>query len=173
MTTTDLKPGDLVQHPTRLLNGLVVHGDGESIRILHLTSLGVVTTTSNLTGWERVESTPPADEKPTSATVTLFCPDCGEAENVTVVMLGKQSNGQRWFDLREFHAHTCPPVQPDEPQEFGARIVVTDDLSGKAERWCRQHDEYWASENGALMTWAYLTQRGAVTLGWETLGWDE
>lgn len=51
MTTTDLKPGDIVQHPTRLLNGLVVHGDGESIRILHLTSLGVVTTTSNLTGW--------------------------------------------------------------------------------------------------------------------------
>ena len=34
MTTTDLKPGDFVQHPTRLLNGLVVHGDGESIRIL-------------------------------------------------------------------------------------------------------------------------------------------
>ena len=110
---------------------------------------------------------PKHGEKPTSATVTLYCPDCGGAENVTVVMLGKQSNGERWFDLREFHAHTCPPAQPDEPTEFGARIVVTDDLSGKAERWCRQHDEYWASENGELMTWAYLTQRGTVTIGWD------
>lgn len=256
-SSTDLKPGDIVQHPTRLLNGLVVHGDGESIRILHLTSLGVVTTTSDLDGWERVEtvrpghvqvrvndldlsrwegvfegggwnhatrvairaanaitaqraeSTPPADEpeivgdgcecwvtpehmwttygsavepgsqveynprcpkhgeKPTSATVTLFCPDCGGAENVTVVMLGKQSNGERWFDLREFHAHTCPPAQPDEPQEFGARIVVTDGLSVVDERWCRQHDGYWANEDSELMTWAYLCQRGTVTLGWD------
>lgn len=117
---------------------------------------------------DRVKGTPADDEaKPMSATVTLYCPDCGGAENVTVVMLGRQSNGERWFDLREFHAHTCPPAQPDEPTEFGSRIVVTDDLSGKAERWCRQHDEYWASENGALMTWAYLTQRGPVTLGWD------
>lgn len=227
MTTTDLKPGDLVQHPEHGFGFIVLLkkdlGDEPA-------SEAVVRSTNprrnyghdwDLTGWERVEtvrpghvqvrvddldlemieggddseanfddcraairaanaiaakhaeSTPPAGKKPTSATVTLFCPDCGGAENVTVVMLGKQSNGERWFDLREFHAHTCPPAQPDEPTLFGARIVVTDDLSGKAERWCRQHDEYWASENGALMTWAYLTQRGAVTLGWETLGWDE
>ena len=59
MTTTDLKPGDLVQHPERLLNGLVVHGDGESIRVLHLTSLGIVTTTSDVAGWERVETVRP------------------------------------------------------------------------------------------------------------------
>ena len=57
--TTDLKPGDIVQHPERRLNGLVVHGDGESIRVLYLTSLGIVTTTSNLTGWERVETVRP------------------------------------------------------------------------------------------------------------------
>ena len=172
MTTTDLKPGDIVQHPEHGY-GVVLKNFPGVPTIYFAGKHGYENTTRGFTGWERVESTPPADEQPTSATVTLFCPDCGEAENVTVVMLGKQSNGQRWFDLREFHAHTCPPVQPDEPQEFGARIVVTDDLSGKAERWCRQHDEYWASENGALMTWAYLTQRGAVTLGWETLGWDE
>ncbi|STD12020.1 Uncharacterised protein [Dermacoccus nishinomiyaensis] len=63
--------------------------------------------------------------------------------------------------------HTCPPAQPDEPQEFGARIVVTDGLSGKAERWCRQHDGYWANEDSELMTWAYLCGRGTVTLGWD------
>lgn len=107
------------------------------------------------------------DEKPTSATVTLYCPDCGEAIPVTVVMLGRQSNGERWFDLREHFVHTCPPAQPDEPTEFGARVTVTPDLSVADERWCRQHDDYWASEDSELMTWAYLCQRGTVTLGWD------
>ena len=222
MTTTDLKSGDIVQHPEKG-HGIVRRRFARydvGVMYADLDRDGIDSFDLDLAGWERVEtvrpghvqvrvndldlsrwegafeggwnhstrvairaanaisaqrdeSTPPADEQPTNATVTLFCPDCGGAENVTVVMLGKQSNGERWFDLREFHAHTCPPAQPDEPTLFGARIVVTDDLSGKAERWCRQHDEYWASENGALMTWAYLTQRGAVTLGWETLGWDE
>ena len=125
------------------------------------------------------ESTPPADEqvadeKPTSATVTLFCPDCGKPiTDTAMVVVNREGDRYLGFCTDADGAHTCPPAQPDEPTEFGARIVVTDDLSGKAERWCRQHDEYWASENGALMTWAYLTQRGAVTLGWETLGWDE
>lgn len=113
---------------------------------------------------------PKHGEKPTNATVTLPCPDCGEAITRTAQVWTGSPRTLAWVTLEW---HTCPPAQPDEPQEFGARIVVTDDLSGKAERWCRQHDEYWASENGALMTWAYLTQRGAVTLGWETLGWDE
>ena len=121
---------------------------------------------------QRAESTPPADEQPTNATVTLPCPDCGEPiTNTAMVEVNRE--GDRYLDFCNVNVHTCPPAQPDEPTEFGARIVVTDDLSGKAERWCRQHDEYWASENGALMTWAYLTQRGTVTLGWETLGWDE
>ena len=115
---------------------------------------------------------PKHGEKPTSATVTLYCPDCGEPiTNTAMVEVNRE--GERYLDFCNVNVHTCPPAQPDEPTLFGARIVVTDDLSGKAERWCRQHDEYWASENGALMTWAYLTQRGAVTLGWETLGWDE
>ena len=109
---------------------------------------------------------PKHGEKPTSATVTLYCPDCGEPiTNTAMVEVNRE--GERYLDFCNVNVHTCPPAQPDEPTEFGARIVVTDDLSGKAERWCRQHDEYWASENGALMTWAYLTQRGAVTLGWD------
>ena len=109
---------------------------------------------------------PKHGEKPTSATITLYCPDCGEAiTNTAMVEVNRE--GERYLDFCNVNVHTCPPAQPDEPTLFGARIVVTDDLSGKAERWCRQHDEYWASENGALMTWAYLTQRGAVTLGWD------
>ena len=118
---------------------------------------------------QRAESTPTADEKPMSATVTLFCPDCGEAENVTVVMLGRQSNGQRWFDLREFHAHTCPPAQPDEPTEFGARVTVTLP-EGTPEKWLRvvSGDDWpWRNSDGDRHFWAYLIERGAVTLGWD------
>lgn len=118
---------------------------------------------------------PPADEKPTSATVTLFCPECGEAENVTVVMLGRQSNGERWFDLREFHAHTCPPAQPDEPTEFGARVTVTLP-DGTREKWLRSEvktNEAWRAENGSEIgwfsatTWDNVIERGTVTLGWD------
>ena len=129
---------------------------------------------------QRAESTPPADEKPTSATVELYCPDCGEAEKVTVVMLGKQSNGERWFDLREFHAHTCPPAQPDEPTEFGARIVVTrpDDAritaihpDGSTEKWLRADRAArnpWVGEaSSSECSWDELTQRGTVTIGWD------
>jgi len=114
---------------------------------------------------------PKHGEKPTSATVTLFCPDCGGAENVTVVMLGKQSNGERWFDLREFHAHTCPPVQPDEPTEFGARVTVTLP-DGTREKWCRlgkHHPAPWLGETYEVPgeAWSLLCGRGTVTIGWD------
>ena len=120
---------------------------------------------------QRAESTPPTDEKPMSATVTLYCPDCGEAENVTVVMLGRQSNGERWFDLREFHAHTCPPAQPDEPTEFGARVTVTLP-DGTREKWCRlgkHHSAPWLGETYDVPgeEWSLLIKRGTVTLGWD------
>ena len=171
MTTTDLKPGDLVRHPEHGY-GVVLKNFPGVPTIYFAGEHGYENTTRRFTGWERAESAPPADEKPTNATVTLPCPDCGEPiTNTAMVEVNRE--GERYLDFCNVNVHTCPPAQPDEPTEFGARIVVTDDLSGKAERWCRQHDEYWASENGALMTWAYLTQRGAVTLGWETLGWDE
>ena len=222
MTTTDLKPGDIVQHPEHGFGFIVLLkkdlGDEPA-------SEAVVRSTNprrnygrdwDLTGWERVEtvrpghvqvrvddltpglsagddeairrlylawrkmpaqraeSTPPADEQNASATeaATYQCPWCSTDVNFSVALNRNPRGGvMAWVEADG--AHRCPPAQPDEPTLFGARIVVTDDLSGKAERWCRQHDEYWASENGALMTWAYLTQRGAVTLGWETLGWDE
>ena len=121
---------------------------------------------------QRAESTPPTDEPEADfASGWLQCPWCRESFAIAPRLARDAGGHVRNVGLSI--VHTCPPAQPDEPTLFGARIVVTDDLSGKAERWCRQHDEYWASENGALMTWAYLTQRGAVTLGWETLGWDE
>ena len=277
MTTTDLKPGDIVQHPEHGFGFIVLLkkdlGDEPA-------SEAVVRSTNprrnyghdwDLTGWERVEtvrpghvqvrvddldlegwggeepaewptssrlavraanalaaqcaeSAPPADEpeivgdgcecwvtpehmwtthygavepgsqvennprcpkhgeRPTSATVTLFCPDCGEAENVTVVMLGKQSNGERWFDLREFHAHTCPPAQPDEPQEFGAKATVAQ-ADGHIERWLNMHAPpqgrrgwlTWDARDTAGSTpgqskwadWSEIIQRGTVTLGWD------
>ena len=114
---------------------------------------------------------PKHGEKPTSATVELFCPDCGKATPVTVVMLGRQSNGERWFDLREFHAHTCPPAQPDEPTEFGARVTVTLP-DGTREKWCRlgkHHSAPWLGETYDVPgeEWRLLCGRGAVTLGWD------
>ena len=217
MTTTDLKPGDIVQHPEKG-NGLVRRSRVKRDEVVVMqVAVGVdAVSVYDLTGWERVEtcterertildiyqrvsrygytyldtcdgvvmerrradeestaqraeSTPPGDEKPMSATVTLFCPDCGEAENVTVVMLGRQSNGQRWFDLREFHAHTCPPAQPDEPTEFGARVTVTLP-EGTPEKWLRvvSGDDWpWRNSDGDRHFWAYLIERGAVTLGWD------
>ena len=214
-STTDLKPGDIVQHP-EWGPGLV--GGGK--QILYLARDGFVYAAFDPDGWERVEtvrpghvqvriddlelgpsvyetegefvssvmrdfpeysegdlrliyralvaqraeSTPPADEKPTNATVTLPCPDCGEAITRTAQVWTGSPRTLAWVTLEW---HTCPPAQPDEPQEFGARIVVTDGLSVVDERWCRQHDGYWANEDSELMTWAYLCQRGTVTLGWD------
>ena len=116
---------------------------------------------------QRAESTPPADEKPTSATVTLYCPDCGGAENVTVVMLGKQSNGERWFDLREFHAHTCPPAQPDEPTKPGTRVSVCDMRLVSLVQNSDGKRFFADVKSGRVYYWDDLTQRGTVTLGWD------
>jgi hypothetical protein len=117
--------------------------------------------------WNACQGDTQPDEaapRPTEMTVTLGCPECG-GEVEAHVWLRELQGG--CYAVSTPATHACPPPQPDEPTLFGARIIVTDDLSGKAERWCRQHDECWASENGALMTWAYLTQRGTVTIGWD------
>ena len=245
MTSTDLKPGDIVQHPEKG-NGIVNRRfarDDVGVMYADLYRDGISSFAIELTGWERVEivrpghvqvrvddldpqtlsewsqyagcnlvetallrvgcasiarqagqgdptaqraeSTPPADEqerdeKPMSATVELFCPDCGEATPVTVVMLGRQSNGERWFDLREKSVHHCPPAQPDEPTEFGARITVTrpDDAritaihpDGSTEKWLRADRAArnpWVGEaSSSECSWDELTQRGTVTIGWD------
>ena len=222
-STTDLKPGDIVQHPEHGY-GVVLKNFPGVPTIYFAGKHGYENTTRGFTGWERVEtvrpghvqvrvddigedgedlsdwlnadedswglsgrlairvakalaaqrteSTPPADEQEADFAIGwLNCPWC--SESFTIAPRLARDAGGHVRNVGLSIVHTCPPAQPEEPTEFGARIIVTDDLSGKAERWCRQHDGYWASENGALMTWAYLTQRGAVTLGWETLGWDE
>lgn len=259
MTSTDLKPGDIVQHAERGLNGLAVHGDGEETRVLHLTSLGIVTTTSDLDGWERVEAIrsghiqvrvddladgivkswgeyaedggdPPewklcaravkairaqrdqatsqdapeqlddegphsrscavrnhthgfscahdcptcnpgtvGAQNPASTTVTLPCPDCGEAVTDTATV-GIEDEGGYYLTFANSETHTCPPAQPDEPTEFGARVTVTLP-DGTREKWCRlgkHHSAPWLGETYDVPgeEWGLLCQRGTVTIGW-------
>ena len=170
-STTDLKPGDIVQHPEHGY-GVVLKNFPGVPTIYFAGEHGYENTTRRFTGWEHAEI---ETIRPGHVQVRVNDLDLSRWEGV---FEGGWNHSTR-VAIRAANAisaqrdESAPPAQPDEPTLFGARIVVTDDLSGKAERWCRQHDEYWASENGALMTWAYLTQRGTVTLGWETLGWDE
>ena len=222
--TTDLKPGDIVQHPE--------HGFG--FIVLLKKDLGdvpaseaVVRSTNprrnyghawDLDGWERVEtvrpghvqvrvndldlshwlnkqedddiwgeasrvairaakaiaakraeSTPTADEKPTSTTVTLYCPDCGEAVHVTVVMLGRQGSGERWLGLRDSYVHTCPPRHADEPTEAGILLeikylrYVSIVLKGRV--------GYVSVDQGGIFEWSYLVNLAnemneSIKLGW-------
>ena len=220
MTTTDLKPGDIVQHPMwgngvvaytkfglrvigtsagyECIFGLTGWERAETVRPGHVQvsvddlDLGPDMGDSEedfVAGWQsdfpeyskadlrliyraiaaqRAESTTPADEQNASATeaATYQCPWCSTDVNFSVALNRNPRGGvMAWVEADG--AHTCPPAQPDEPTEFGARIVVTDGLSVVDERWCRQHDGYWANEDSELMTWAYLCQRGTVTLGWD------
>ena len=219
MTTTALKPGDIVQHPEKG-RGIIDRTLAQRLGVYYMRDGGSFAWTSDFTGWERAEtvrpghvqvrvddlgedgedlsdwlnadedswelsgrlairvakaiaaqraeSTPPADEQDASATeaATYQCPWCSTDVTFSLRLDRHPGVGVMVWVAAD-GGHACPPAQPDEPTLFGARIIVTDDLSGKAERWCRQHDEYWASENGALMTWAYLTERGTVTIGWD------
>lgn len=238
MTThspTDLKPGDFVRHPTRLLNGLVRRSrvNRDEVVIMRLEENIDSLSDYDLTGWERVEtvrpghvqvrvddldpqtlsewsqyagcdlaetallrvgcasiarqvehgdpsphwpaeSAPPADEHDANATITLPCPDCGEAITRTAqVWTGSQRDRTlTWVTLGW---HTCPPAQPDEPQEFGARVTVTSP-DGTREKWLRSEvktNEAWRAENGSEIgwfsatTWDNVIERGTVTLGWD------
>ena len=274
MTRTDLKPGDLVQHPV-FGHGLV--GGGK--QILYLARDGFVYATFDPTGWERAEtvrpghvqvrvddlhlddwggedstewttntrvavraanalaaqraeSAPPADEpetvgdgcacwvtpehmwttygsavepgsqvennprcpkhgeKPMSATVTLFCPGCGEAITREVCPVRVENSRTPKWSL-EFlrspgvvgeRSHACPPAQPDEPQEFGAKATVAQ-ADGHIERWLNMHAPpqgrrgwlTWDARDTAGSTpgqskwadWGEIIQRGTVTLGWD------
>lgn len=62
---------------------------------------------------------PKRDEKPTSATVTLFCPveGCGEPVEVGV-HLWALKNVRDCYVVSECRGHRCKPPQPDEPTEF-------------------------------------------------------
>ena len=218
MTTTDLKPGDIVQHPEHGY-GVVLKNFPGVPTIYFAGEHGYENTTRRFTGWERVETCTRSERQwlDYRGGVQCTCDHCPETTNgpeedcaihgrpyeewvkraidakeelarIEAVRPGhvqvrvNDLDLSRWEGVFEggwnhstrvairaanaISAQRDESTQPDEPTLFGARIVVTDDLSGKAERWCRQQDGDWASENGALSTWAYLFQRGTVTLGW-------
>lgn len=238
MTTTDLKPGDIVQHPEHGY-GVVLKNFPGVPTIYFADKHGYENTTRGFTGWEsvetvrpghvqvrvddldlshwlnkpdddniwgesarvairaanaiaaqRAESTPPADEKPTSATVTLYCPDCGEAITREVRPVRMEFSRTPKWSL-EFlrrpgavgeRSHACPPAQPDEPQEFGAKATVAQ-ADGHIERWLNMHAPpqgrrgwlTWDARDTAGSTpgqskwadWSEIIQRGTVTIGWD------
>ena len=170
MNDTDLKPGDLVRHPEHGY-GVVLKNFPGVPTIYFAGEHGYENTTRRFTGWERAESTPPADEKPTSATVTLFCPDCGEAITRTAqVWTGSQRD--RTLTWATLGWHTCPPAQPDEPTEFGAKVVVSYP-NGTSVRLIRVVDDStksgyaWMAESGRVLSWDDLGTYATVSLGWD------
>ena len=113
---------------------------------------------------------PKHGEKPTSATVTLPCPDCGEAVTDTATV-GIEDEGGYYLTFANSETHTCPPAQPDEPTEFGARVSVTLP-DGTREKWCRlgkHHPAPWLGEAYDVPgeAWSLLCGRGTVTIGWD------
>lgn len=113
---------------------------------------------------------PKHGEKPTNATVTLPCPDCGEPITNTA-MVEANREGERYLDFCNVNVHTCPPAQPDEPTEFGARVTVTLP-DGTREKWCRlgkHHPAPWLGETYDVPgeAWSLLCRRGTVTIGWD------
>lgn len=46
---------------------------------------------------------------PTTAKLTLYCPDCGDESTMMVEMLDRKSSGERQFGLRDNHTHICQP----------------------------------------------------------------
>ncbi|WP_281712165.1 hypothetical protein [Dermacoccus nishinomiyaensis] len=109
------------------------------------------------------------DEKPTSTTVTLYCPDCGEAVHVTVVMLGRQGNGERWLGLRDSYVHTCPSRHADEPTEAGILLRIKH-LRYASIVW-RGKVQYVNVGHGGVFEWNYLVELAngmnePIKLGW-------
>lgn len=213
MTTTDLKPGDIVEHPEQGY-GVVLKNFPGVPTIYFAGEHGYENTTRRFTGWERVEtvrpghvqvrvddladelrryaalgqgpaclesnvmlrvtraldaqcaeSTLPAGEQPTSATVTLYCPDCGEDITDTATV-GIEDEGGYYLTFANSETHTCLPAQPDEPTEFGARVTCTRP-DGIREKWLRQVDGWWVNEVGGQVMWKHLIGRGIVTIGWD------
>ena len=181
-STTDLKPGDLVQHPEHGY-GVVLKNFPGVPTIYFAGKHGYENTTRGFTGWERVESTPPADEQNASATeaATYQCPWCSTDVNFSVALNRNPRGGvMAWVEADG--AHTCPPVQPDEPTEFGAKATVAQ-ADGHIERWLNMHAPpqgrrgwlTWDARDTAGSTpgqskwadWSEIIQRGTVTLGWD------
>ena len=216
MTTTDLKPGDLVQHPEKgrgLVHRRFARND-VGVVYADKDRDGITSYTYDLTGWERVETvrpghvqvrvddldqypsywlnedeythgfsgrvairaakalaaqrtenTPPADEQEADFAIGwLNCPWC--SESFTIAPRLARDAGGHVRNVGLSIVHTCPPVQPDEPTEFGARVTVTLP-DGTREKWLRQVDGWWVNEQGGSAMWKHLIKRGTATLGWD------
>lgn len=114
--------------------------------------------------WNACQGDTQPDEaapRPTEMTVTLGCPECG-GEVEAHVWLRELQGG--CYAVSTPATHACPPAQPDEPTEFGARVTVAGDrLLRVAEG---ESDWPWQDSDGSSHTWDELTERGTVTLGW-------
>ena len=184
-STTDLKPGEIVQHPEHGY-GVVLKNFPGVPTIYFAGEHGYENTTRRFTGWERAESTPPAVEQDASedeaseygVSATKFkCPWCDEEVSV-ILRHFRHQDGRVAASVYSHVSHTCQPAQPaqpDEPTEFGARVTVTLP-DGTREKWLRSEvntNEAWRAENGSEIgwfsatTWDNVIERGTVTLGWD------
>ena len=172
MTTTDLKPGDLVRHPEHGYGVVLKNFPG--VPTIYFAGEHGYDTTRRFTGWERAESAPPADEQDADyASGWLRCPWCGDDFAISPRLARDPGGSVRSVGLNV--THTCPPAQPDEPTEFGARVTVTLP-DGTREKWLRSKvntNEAWRAGNGSEIgwfsatTWDNVIERGTVTLGWD------
>ena len=199
MTTTDLKPGDIVQHPEHGY-GVVLKNFPGVPTIYFAGKHGYENTTRGFTGWERVENCTTderrildglcgryhvflaekldadeqgdargGDRETERASGWFTCPWC--QESVAAIHLASRDANGCVVPLSLSTSHRCPPVQPDEPTEFGARVSVTLP-DGTREKWCRlgkHHPAPWLGETYEVPgeAWSLLCGRGTVTIGWD------
>lgn len=149
MTTTDLKPGDVVQHPEHGYGIVYVDGTGETL-VMHCSAKGRISI-ADLTGWERAEIVEPGHVQV-------------RVDDLDLEKLRERLNSCDCLPCRIAHrvcaAANPEPPQPDEPTGLGAvvevegyRYVLGSDLLGV--RWT----------NGITwLSWDKLTARGTVTV---------
>ena len=111
------------------------------------------------------------DEQTAGTAVTLPCPNCGKAITRTAqVWTGSQRD--RTLTWATLGWHTCQPAQPDEPTEFGAKVVVSYP-NGTSVRLIRVVDDStksgyaWMAESGRVLSWDDLGTYATVSLGWD------
>lgn len=146
----DLKPGDIVQHH-RWGNGVVTATSYGKVVYYAQLDLGTACSSSDLTGWERVEIVKPGHvqvrvddldlEKLRERLTSCDCLFC-------------------LIDHRVCAAANPEPPQPDEPTGLGAVVEV----GGK--RFVRTDEDGhpWIDNVAYWHTWDEITARGPVTV---------
>lgn len=109
------------------------------------------------------------DDANASGEATYECPWCSTIVTFSL-SLNRNPRGGVMAWVAADGAHTCPPAQPDEPTDFGARVSVTRP-DGSVEKWLRAEStarKPWISEVASgERSWNQVKQRGTVTLGWD------